>query len=112
MRYAVPVSNGRVSTHFGHCQQFMLIDADEDKKKITKKELISSPGHQPGLLPQWLAEAGVSVVIADGMGSRARNLFQQNNIRVVVGVLENDPEKTVMSYLKGMLPTGVNICDH
>jgi ATP-binding protein involved in chromosome partitioning len=112
MRYAVPVSSGGLSAHFGHCEQFALIDVDEDKKQILKKEFIPSPGHQPGLLPEWLSEQGVSVVIAGGMGSRAQNLFQQNRIGVVLGTLEADPEKAVLNYLNGTLATGDNICDH
>ena len=112
MRYAVPVSNGVVSAHFGHCEHFALIDVDEARKKIIHKELAASPGHQPGLLPQWLAEQGVSVVIAGGMGTRAQSLFQQSRIQVVIGALESDPEKAVLSYLDGKLTTGDNICDH
>jgi ATP-binding protein involved in chromosome partitioning len=112
VRYAIPVSNGMVSTHFGHCEQFAIIDADEAKKEILSKELVTSPGHQPGLLPEWLAQRGVSVVIASGMGSRAQNLFRQNRIEVVIGTLESDPEKVVLSYLDGNLDTGDNICDH
>jgi ATP-binding protein involved in chromosome partitioning len=112
MRYAIPVSGGVVSPHFGHCEQFALIDVDEDKKEITSKELVPSPGHEPGLLPKWLAEQGVSFVIAGGMGSRAQNLFQQNNIGVIIGTMENDPEKAVLSHLDGKLATGDNICDH
>jgi len=112
MRYAVPVSGGAVSLHFGHCEHFALIDVDEDKKEIIKKELVPSPGHEPGLLPQWLAEQGVSFVIAGGMGSRAQNLFQQNNIGVIIGTMENDPEKAVLSHFDGKLATGDNICDH
>jgi len=112
MRYAIPVSDGLVSTHFGHCEQFALIDANEESKEIVRKEFVSSPGHEPGLLPQWLAERGVSVVIASGMGSRAQNLFRQNRIEVVIGALESNPEKAVLSYLDGYLDTGDNICDH
>ncbi len=112
MRYAVPVSGGVVSLHFGHCEQFALIDVDEDKKEIINKELVSSPGHEPGLLPKWLAEQGVSFVIAGGMGSRALDLFQQNSIGVIIGTMENDPEKAVLSHLDGKLATGDNICDH
>lgn len=112
MRYAIPVSSGMVSTHFGHCEQFALIDADEAQKKILRKEFVPSPGHQPGLLPEWLAEQGVSVVIASGMGSRAQGLFQQNQIEVVIGALESDPEKAVLRYLDGNLDSGNNICDH
>ena len=112
MRYAIPVSNGGLSAHFGHCEHFALIDVDEEKKEILKKELVPSPGHQPGLLPEWLAEQGVSVVIAGGMGSRAQDLFAQNHIGVVIGVLESDPEKAALNYLNGTLAAGDNVCDH
>jgi ATP-binding protein involved in chromosome partitioning len=112
VRYAIPMSGGVVSTHFGHCEQFALINADEKKKQILSKELVPSPGHQPGLLPEWLAGQGVSVVIASGIGSRAQSLFRQNRIEVVIGALESDPEKAVLSYLDGNLGTGDNICDH
>jgi ATP-binding protein involved in chromosome partitioning len=112
MRYAVPVSSGGLSAHFGHCEQFALIDVDEEKKEVLTKVFVPSPGHQPGLLPEWLAEQGVSVVIAGGMGSRAQSLFQQNRIGVVLGALEAEPEKAVLSYLNGTLATGDNICDH
>ena len=112
MRYAVPVSDGVVAAHFGHCEHFALFDVDEEKRKILTKELVPSPGHQPGLLPEWLANEGVSVVIATGMGSRAQNLFGQNRIQVVIGTLESDPEKAVLDHLNGTLTTGDNICDH
>jgi len=112
MRYGVPVSSGGLSAHFGHCEQFALIDVDEGKKEILTKELVPSPGHQPGLLPEWLAEQGVSVVIAGGMGSRAQSLFNQNRVGVIIGALEVDPEKAVLNYLNGTLATEDNICDH
>ena len=112
MRYAVPVSGGGVSPHFGHCEQFALIDVDEERKVIVKKELVPSPGHEPGLLPKWLAEEGVSIVIAGGMGSRAQNLFQQNRIAVILNVLESDPEKAVRDCLAGTLEVGDDVCDH
>jgi len=112
MKYAVPVSGGVVSAHFGHCEQFALIDVDEANKQILGKELVDSPGHEPGLLPQWLEGKGVSLVIAGGMGSRAQSLFQQNRIGVITGIMESDPEKVVLSYLNGVLATGGNVCDH
>ncbi len=112
MRYAVPVSDGRLATHFGHCQQFALIDVDEASNTIVKKEFIASPGHEPGLLPVWLAEEGVSVVIASGMGSRAQDLFRQNHIEVVINALESDPDKAVLDYISGRLAVGDDVCDH
>ena len=112
MRYAIPMSGGVMATHFGHCEQFALIDVDEDKKQIVNKELLTPPPHEPGLLPAWLAQYDVSLVIAGGMGSRAQGLFKQNGIDVVFGVSEPDPEKAVMDYLSGTLVSGSNLCDH
>jgi len=112
MRFAVPVTDGKVSAHFGHCSHFALFDVDEATRTIVKREVIPSPGHQPGFLPGWLAEEGVSVVIASGMGSRAQALFRENRIEVVVGALGDDPEKAVLDYVRGELATGDNICDH
>jgi predicted Fe-Mo cluster-binding NifX family protein len=112
MRLAVPVTEGKVAAHFGHCSHFALFDVDEATKAIVKKEVIPSPGHQPGFLPAWLADEGVAVVIASGMGSRAQALFNENRIEVVIGVLGDDPEKVVLDYIKGKLAIGDNICDH
>jgi len=112
MRFAVPVTDGKVAAHFGYCSHFALFDVDEATKAIVKKEIIPSPGHQPDFLPPWLAEEGVSAVIAIGMGPRAQALFNENRIDVVVGVLGDDPEKAVLDYIKGELATGDNICDH
>jgi len=112
MRLAVPVSDGKVAAHFGHCSHFALFDVEDAAKAIIRREVVPSPGHQPGFLPAWLAEEGVSVVIASGMGSRARAIFNENNIEAIVGVLSDDPEKAVMDYIQGELATGDNICDH
>jgi predicted Fe-Mo cluster-binding NifX family protein len=112
MRYAIPVTEGKVAGHFGHCSHFALFDVDESTKAIVNSEVIQSPGHQPGFLPAWLADEGVSVVIASGMGSRAQAIFNENHIDIVVGVLSDDPEKAVLDHIKGKLATGNNICDH
>jgi len=112
MRFAIPVSGGMMSPHFGHCEQFALIDVDEETKTIVRKQLVASPEHQPGLLPVWLAEEGASIIMAGGMGSRAQALFRENHIDVIIGVMESDPEKAVLNYLSGSLTTGDNVCDH
>jgi len=112
MRYAIPVTNGELSAHFGHCEQFALIDVDEATKTIIKKELVASPEHEPGRLPAWLAEEGVKAVIAGGMGSRAQQIFMQNHIDVIIGAEAGDPEKIVLAHLQGILSTGDNVCDH
>ena len=112
MRIAIPLANGRLAQHFGHCEHFALLDADPAKNEILNKDLLPAPPHQPGLLPRWLHEQGATVIIAGGMGMRARNLFAEQGITVVVGAPSAEPEALVQQYLEGTLQTGDNICDH
>lgn len=112
MRIAIPLVNGRLSAHFGHCQEFELIDVDSDKKTILGKEMVEAPDHQPGLLPRWLSEHGANIIIAGGMGMRAQNLFAEQNITVVIGAPAEEPETIVKAYMDSSLETGENICDH
>jgi predicted Fe-Mo cluster-binding NifX family protein len=112
MRIAIPVAEGRLSRHFGHCEQFALVDVDPTARKILKREDVDAPPHQPGLLPPWLAERGADVIIAGGMGYRAQGLFAEHGIQVVVGAPADSPEKLVGAYLQGTLDEGENLCDH
>ena len=112
MRIAIPLADGKLTLHFGHCERFALIDVDTEAKKILKREDIEAPPHEPGLLPKWLAERGANVIIAGGMGQRAQNLFAEQGIQVMVGAPAQVPEQLVTEYLTGTLETGENACDH
>jgi MinD superfamily P-loop ATPase/predicted Fe-Mo cluster-binding NifX family protein len=112
MRIAIPLTNGRLSPHFGHCEHFALIDVDSMERRIVKREDIEAPPHEPGLLPPWLAERGANLIIAGGMGQRARGLFADQGIQVLVGVSTDTPEGLVGEYLAGKLQAGSNPCDH
>ncbi|MBK8575982.1 MAG: NifB/NifX family molybdenum-iron cluster-binding protein [Elusimicrobia bacterium] len=110
MRIAVPVENDQLCSHFGHCQTFALFDVD--KKEIIGRVDIPPPPHEPGLLPRWLGEKGVQVVIAGGIGGRARALFAERKIEVVVGAPSVSPETAVRQYVEGTLKTTANACTH
>jgi len=112
MRIAIPLSGGRLAQHFGHCEEFALVDISEKDKQTISSKKVESPGHQPGLLPSWLASHEVDTIIAGGMGQRAKQLFHENNIQVVVGASADTPETIVQAYLDGILVTGDNLCDH
>jgi predicted Fe-Mo cluster-binding NifX family protein len=112
MKIAIPIANGMLTNHFGHCERFALIDVDLKSMKIIKRADIQPPPHEPGLLPPWLAERGVSMIIAGGMGQRAQGLFSEQNIEVLTGAPVDTPEKLVSNYLEGTLQTGENVCDH
>ena len=114
MKIAIPVAQNQLCTHFGHCENFMFFDVDLDTKSILKKDILTSPPHEPGLLPRLLSEKGVTLVIAGGMGGRAQQLFLQKGIKVITGAnpADGSPEDIVKTYLSGALQTGTNPCDH
>jgi len=111
VKLAIPVADGRLSAHFGHCEHFALLDVDLTEKKILKRQDIEAPPHEPGLLPPWLAERGVTTIITGGMGQRARDMFAARGIQVVVGARTDTPEHLVSDYLAGTLQVGENVCD-
>jgi ATP-binding protein involved in chromosome partitioning len=112
VRIAVPLTQGKLSLHFGHCDQFAIFDIDDNINKVINRKDAMPPSHAPGVLPKWLHENDVSVIIASGMGQRAQQLFARNDIKVVVGASNDSPEDIVYAYLENKLEIGENICDH
>ena len=66
-RYAVPLADGQLALHFGHAAQFAIIDYDDETKSITKNDIHTPPPHEPGVLPKWLHDLGVNIIIAGGI---------------------------------------------
>lgn len=108
MRFAIPMANGKLTAHFGHCQMFALIDVE--RNEITNTKFLEPPPHEPGILPKWLGQQGTNVVIAGGMGRRAIDLFNQAGITVITGAPSEAPETLVKHYLNNTLVMGENLC--
>lgn len=108
MRIALPVmADGNICGHFGHCESFAFFDAEGDK--IVSHELVPSPGHQPGVLPVFLADHGANVVIAGGMGAGAVEIFASRGITVILGA-SGVAEEAVKAYLAGTLKSTGSTC--
>ena len=112
MKIAIPLTAGCLSPHFGHCEEFAIVDIDVQKKEILGKAMHPAPPHEPGYLPGWLRTLGAEMIIAGGMGHRAQQLFDNDNIAVLVGASAETPERLVTDYLNGRLESGQNACDH
>lgn len=110
MRYAIPTADSRLAMHFGHVDAFTLVDVEDGT--VTGAQSATPPAHAPGVLPAWLKEKEVDIVIAGGMGRRAQSLFAQHGIQVIVGAPAEPPEELVHRHLAGTLDTGDNLCDH
>jgi ATP-binding protein involved in chromosome partitioning len=107
---ALPVEGGRLSTHFGHSRHFGIFSTSG--KEILDEKYLEPPPHSPGVLPAWLMEHGVQVVLAGGMGQRAIGRFEEAGIKVVCGVPVGPAREMVSAYLEGTLSSGENVCDH
>lgn len=112
MKIAVPVTDGRLCPHFGHCELFAFFEVADDSRTVVNSTTVSAPEHVPGLLPKWLHERGATVVLAGGMGDRAQVLLKQAGIAVVTGAESAPAEELVSAYLNGTLQTDPHACEH
>jgi len=110
MKFAIPLAEGKLTDHFGHCKEFAIVDVEGNK--ILNKKTMVPPPHEPGVLPRWLHNQGTNIIIAGGMGARALELFAQNGIKVLTGAPSLKPEELVQQYLDSTLKTAFNMCDH
>ncbi len=110
-KIAIPVDTQNIlDGHFGHCSYFAIFNLENDK--IISEEQLTPPPHEPGLLPKWLAEKGISDIIAGGMGQMAIQLFNQNGVNVFVGAPKLSALELIETYLNNSLTFSANYCDH
>ncbi len=100
MKIAIPTEGTNVSSHFGKCENFTIVDLENFT--IKNKVCISTEGHQHGLLPAFLVSHGVNAVIAGGMGEGARQNLVKNNIEIISGA-SGDIDQVISAYLEGSL---------
>ncbi len=105
---AIPLEKDVLSAHFGHCQHFAI--AETKGNKITNIQKHLPPEHTPGLYPIWLLQYGVTDIIAGGIGQKAINLFNQNNINVFVGAPIKSAEDIIIDFLNNDLELSANYC--
>jgi len=110
-KIAVPIDDsGILDSHFGHCKFFSILN--EEGGKTISEEKIVPPPHEPGLLPKWLSEMGVTDIIAGGMGQRAIQLFNEKGVNAFVGAPRLSAKELAEGHLNGSLMFSANYCDH
>lgn len=73
-----------MSMHFGHCDLYTLVEVEENAVKAVRT-LPGVPHEEGGCLAavQYLADQGVTTLLAGGMGMRPLTGFQQAGIDVL-----------------------------
>lgn len=107
MKIAVASNGNDIWGHFGHCESFIIFETADGK--VISVQSVPNPGHRPGFLPNFLADMGVNVIIAGGMGGGAVEIFNERNVEVVVGA-EGDAKAAVEAYLRGELKSTGSVC--
>lgn len=109
-KVAIPVQDGLLCAHFGHCEQFYF--AEIQNGKIVKEEAITPPEHQPGVYPAWVKQQGASAVIAGGIGAKAKELFAKEQISIYAGTGTDNPKELIEAFINGQLSILEGSCNH
>ena len=105
----IPLEDGLLCPHFGHCQEFAILTTIDGNIQSINIEI--PPEHVPGLYPKWISKFCVTDVIAGGMGQKAIDLFNAQNINVYLGAPIKTPIELVTDFLNSSLKLNANYCD-
>lgn len=107
MRVAISTDREFVSEHFGRCPSFTVVDIEDGRVRSTM--VLENPGHQPGVIPQFLHQKGVNCIVAGGMGMRARGFFDEVGIQTILGVT-GKIDDVIRRLQSGTLEGGESLC--
>ncbi len=109
-KIAIPVINGTLCKHFGHCQEFHFFKVEDGQISTLEKK--TPPPHAPGVIPKWIGEQDVTDVIVGGIGQRAIDIFNAQGVNVYAGAPSNESKAIVEEFINGSLRLNENLCDH
>jgi predicted Fe-Mo cluster-binding NifX family protein len=110
IKIAIPTTGNVVDNHFGHCEMYTVITADDDLN-ITGTEILPSPqgcGCKSNIASVF-QEIGVSVMLAGGIGAGAIQVLNLHGIGVIRGC-SGEVNKLAEMYLKGALTDSGESC--
>ena len=96
--------DARISEHFGHCDLFTLVEIDNGE--VTKVDALPGVAHQHEgcMVPvDLLANRGVKVLIAGGMGMRPLAGFNQAGIDVYKNGGASRVGQAIQAFLSGSI---------
>jgi len=111
MKIAVPTKeDNQIDNHFGHCEFYTIFLISENKEIIAETRLESPQGCGcKSNIASDLAELGVAIMLAGGIGEGAINKLASQNIQVVRNC-KGDVHELVEAYLSGAVTDGGASC--
>lgn len=109
-KIAIPTAEGKLFPHFGKAPQVTVFEAED--KKIISKEVLQSPEHAHGAMPNFLHAQGVTDVVCGGLGAGAVQLLRQMGIAIYGGATAEDVDTVINAFLCDTLQYGDATCHH
>ena len=112
-KIAIPVDlNNQIEDHFGQCEFYEIYTVVEGNKITEVKILKADQGCGcKSNIANVLAENGVTIMLAGGIGQGAINVLNQCNIDVIKGCA-GETKEIVKQYLSGLLLDSGETCSH
>lgn len=110
IKIAIPSKSDQVDDHFGHCEYFSIIELDDNRKikSQTKKATSKSCGCKTNLAEE-LANEGVSILLAGGIGQGAVSKLKMQNIEVIAG-FKGTIDEAIEKWKTNNYQVDISIC--
>jgi predicted Fe-Mo cluster-binding NifX family protein len=113
MKIAVPITkDNQIDGHFGHCESYGVFTISENNEISAMKNIESLEGCGcKSDIAGVLADDGVKIMLAGGIGGGAVNVLNNSGIEVIRGCSGNAAE-VVKLYLEGSIEDKGSSCHH
>lgn len=96
MKIALSMDGTGLSKHFGHCENFLVYEIDNDL--VVSHENLNNPCEKPSFIPGFLKDNSIEQVISAGIGQGAINMLMEEGIKSI-RVDTEDPDEALKLYL-------------
>jgi predicted Fe-Mo cluster-binding NifX family protein len=111
MKIAVPVTaNGQIDGHFGHCEFYSVYTISENNEIKEVQTIKSEQGCGcKSNIASTLAQNGVTIMLAGGIGGGAINVLNSAGIEVLRGC-SGSAEEVVKQFVAGLVEDSGESC--
>lgn len=111
MKIAVPVTkNNQIDDHFGHCEFYNVFTISATNEIVEVQTIKSEQGCGcKSNIASTLAQNGVKIMLAGGIGGGAINVLNNAGIGVIRGC-SGKPDENVKQYLSGSIADNGESC--
>ncbi len=109
-KIAIPTKGSSVDGHFGHCEFFSIIELNDNQEIVQQYAKTSAEGCGcKSNLAEELAQDGVTLLLAGGIGQGAIQKLKAQNITVLTG-FSGTIEEAVNQWKNKDYHTDLSIC--